>query len=81
MFPELTGTPINGSSYRVRPLVREQSITKPSTSNRHQILPTSPSIEEIAQIVEIAPTTAWEHLARAEQKIMAEIGSSFDIHH
>jgi len=38
------------------------------------------SIEEIAQIVGIAPTTAWEHLARAEQKIMAEIGSSLDIH-
>lgn len=38
----------------------------------------SASIEDIAQTVSIAPTTAWEHLARAEQKVMAEVGASLD---
>jgi predicted DNA binding protein len=32
------------------------------------------SIEEIADAVGIASTTAWEHLARAETKVMDEIG-------
>lgn len=31
------------------------------------------SIEEIAETVGIAPTTAWEHLIRAEGKVMAEL--------
>jgi predicted DNA binding protein len=31
-------------------------------------------VEEIAAQVGIATTTAWEHLARAEAKVMAEIG-------
>ena len=38
----------------------------------------STTIEEIAQTVGIAPTTAWEHLARAERKVMTEIGTSLD---
>ena len=38
----------------------------------------SASIEDIAKVVGIAPTTAWEHLARAEQKVMTEIGTSLD---
>lgn len=33
------------------------------------------SIEDISEEVGIASTTAWEHLVRAEQKVMAEIGS------
>ena len=32
------------------------------------------NVEEISESVGIAPTTAWEHLARAEQKVMEEIG-------
>jgi predicted DNA binding protein len=32
------------------------------------------SIEDIADAVGIASTTAWEHLARAEEKVMAEVG-------
>lgn len=32
-------------------------------------------VENIADTVGIAPTTAWEHLARAEGKVMAEIGT------
>ena len=32
-------------------------------------------IEEIGEAVGVASTTAWEHLARAEGKVMAEIGS------
>lgn len=31
------------------------------------------SIEDIAETVGIAPTTAWEHLIRAEGKVMAEL--------
>lgn len=37
------------------------------------------SIEEIADAVGIASTTAWEHLARAERKIMEEIGTFLGI--
>lgn len=33
------------------------------------------NIEEIGDTVGIAPTTAWEHLARAERKVMEEIGN------
>ena len=36
---------------------------------------TDTSIEDIAAAVDIASTTAWEHLARAESKVMAAIGS------
>ena len=32
------------------------------------------NVEEISDAVGIAPTTAWEHLARAERKVMDEIG-------
>lgn len=32
------------------------------------------NIEEISEAVGIASTTAWEHLARAERKVMEEIG-------
>jgi len=32
------------------------------------------TIEEIADAVGVAPTTAWEHLMRAEAKVMAELG-------
>jgi len=32
------------------------------------------TIEEIADAVGIAPTTAWEHLIRAEAKVMTELG-------
>jgi hypothetical protein len=32
------------------------------------------TIEEIADMVGVAPTTAWEHLVRAEAKVMAEMG-------
>ncbi len=32
------------------------------------------SIEDIADTVGIASTTAWEHLARAERKVMEEVG-------
>ncbi|WP_135805596.1 helix-turn-helix domain-containing protein [Halorussus marinus] len=32
------------------------------------------TIENIADDVGIAPTTAWEHLTRAEAKVMAELG-------
>ncbi|RBI62505.1 helix-turn-helix domain-containing protein [halophilic archaeon] len=32
------------------------------------------SIEDIADAVGIASTTAWEHLARAEEKVMSEVG-------
>ncbi|WP_435157193.1 helix-turn-helix domain-containing protein [Haladaptatus sp. DFWS20] len=33
------------------------------------------SIEDIADTVGIASTTAWEHLARAEAKVMEEVGN------
>lgn len=33
------------------------------------------TVEEIAAEMGIAPTTAWEHLVRAEAKVMGEIGS------
>ncbi|WP_266080199.1 helix-turn-helix domain-containing protein [Haladaptatus caseinilyticus] len=33
------------------------------------------SIEDIADAVGIASTTAWEHLARAETKVMEEVGN------
>lgn len=36
------------------------------------------SLEDIAGVVGIATTTAWEHLARAERKVMGEIGASLD---
>lgn len=39
----------------------------------------SASIEDIAGTVGIATTTAWEHLARAEQKVMAEVGGDLDV--
>jgi predicted DNA binding protein len=32
------------------------------------------TIEEIADAVGVAPTTAWEHLVRAESKVMTELG-------
>lgn len=32
-------------------------------------------IEGISEAVGVAPTTAWEHLIRAEQKVMAEVGN------
>jgi predicted DNA binding protein len=32
------------------------------------------TIEEIGDAIGVAPTTAWEHLARAERKVMEEIG-------
>lgn len=32
------------------------------------------TVEEIGDAVGIAPTTAWEHLVRAESKVMAELG-------
>jgi predicted DNA binding protein len=32
------------------------------------------AIEEVADSVGVASTTAWEHLARAERKVMAELG-------
>lgn len=32
------------------------------------------TIEEISQAVGVASTTAWEHLARAERKVMEEVG-------
>lgn len=32
------------------------------------------NVEEIADAVGVAPTTAWEHLARAERKVMEEVG-------
>ena len=32
------------------------------------------TIERIADAVGVAPTTAWEHLTRAEAKVMAELG-------
>jgi predicted DNA binding protein len=35
------------------------------------------SIEDIADEVGIASTTAWEHLARAETKVMEEVGKHF----
>ncbi|WP_458209438.1 helix-turn-helix domain-containing protein [Haladaptatus sp. NG-SE-30] len=35
------------------------------------------SIEDIADAVGIASTTAWEHLARAETKVMDEVGKHF----
>jgi predicted DNA binding protein len=35
---------------------------------------TDTTIEDIADAVDIASTTAWEHLARAESKLMAAIG-------
>ncbi|WP_458186820.1 helix-turn-helix domain-containing protein [Haladaptatus sp. NG-WS-4] len=35
------------------------------------------SIEDIADAVGIASTTAWEHLARAEAKVMDEVGKHF----
>lgn len=33
------------------------------------------SIEDISEAVGVASTTAWEHLNRAERKVMAEVGS------
>jgi predicted DNA binding protein len=36
---------------------------------------TDTSIEDIAAAVDIASTTAWEHLARAESKVMTAVGS------
>lgn len=36
------------------------------------------TVEEIAAEMGIAPTTAWEHLARAESKVMTEIGSHLE---
>ena len=36
------------------------------------------SLEDIAGVVGIATTTAWEHLARAERKVMTELGASLD---
>lgn len=32
------------------------------------------NVEEISDTVGVAPTTAWEHLARAERKVMDEVG-------
>lgn len=32
------------------------------------------NVEEIGDAIGVAPTTAWEHLARAERKVMEEIG-------
>lgn len=32
------------------------------------------TVEEIAAEMGVAPTTAWEHLARAEEKVMTELG-------
>jgi predicted DNA binding protein len=36
------------------------------------------TVEEIAAEMGIAPTTAWEHLARAEAKVMSEIGAHLE---
>ncbi len=38
----------------------------------------SASIKDIAQSIGIAPTTAWEHLARAEQKVMTGVATSLN---
>jgi len=33
-----------------------------------------PNVEDIADEVGLAPTTTWEHLSRAEKKVMTELG-------
>jgi predicted DNA binding protein len=39
------------------------------------------SIENVGTELDIAPTTTWEHLVRAEEKVMAEIGNHLPARH
>lgn len=77
------------SAVRGREQLSISRITETLTERQREVLLTAieqgyygpnsnASLDDIAGVVGIARTTAWEHLARAERKVMAEVGASLD---
>ena len=53
---------------------RQREVLRTAIDLGYYRLKKDAGIEEVGEAVGIASTTAWEHLARAEQKVMEEIG-------